>query len=127
MFKKSFKDLNFSLNGRHPKFTVLLQFGAQCTAGKPNILLKTKIFSVPKNDRILVKLNKKTFFGPKLGLNCPRQRVIKNSDIVCNMNIPLHVLDVQFQFLCICRSRLYSEKALRVFGLGPNCAYFGGL
>ena len=35
VFEKSFKILNFSLNGRHPKFTVLFHFGAQCTAGKP--------------------------------------------------------------------------------------------
>ena len=35
VFEKSFKILNFNLNGRHPKFTVLFHFGAQFAAGKP--------------------------------------------------------------------------------------------
>ena len=86
VLEKSFKILNFSLNGRHAKFTVLFHFGVQFTAGKPKILLitkisaKTKSLGIPnsvsstfqRNHRILVKLNKKTkhFFGPKLGLNC---------------------------------------------------------
>ena len=135
--------MNFSLNGRHVKFTVLFHFEAPCTAGKPKILLKIKIFAKTtslgisnsistrsqKNHRILVKLNKKAFFGSKLGLNCPlwlRQRVIRNSHIVYNGNIPLHVLGAKFQFLCICSFWLYLEEALRVFGLGPDCAHFGG-
>ena len=86
MFEKSFNILNFSLNRRHAKFTVLFHFGVQFTAGKPKMLLitkisaKTKSLGIPnsvsstfqRNDRILVKLKKKTkhFFGPKLGLNC---------------------------------------------------------
>ena len=77
VFKKSFKNLNFSINGRHPKFTVLFHFVAQFTAGKPKILLKPKISAKTtslgisnsarprsqKNDRILVKLNKKETFS----------------------------------------------------------------
>ena len=43
LFKKSFKILNFSINGRHLKFTVLFLFWAQFTTGKPKILLKTKM------------------------------------------------------------------------------------
>ena len=102
MFEKSFKLLNFSLTGRYPKLTVLFHFGAQFTSGKPKILLKTKTFAKPtslgisnsvrvssqKNDRILVRLKKKIFFWPKLGLNCPlwrqHQKVIRNSHIDYN-------------------------------------------
>ena len=77
VFEKSFKILNFSVNRRHPKFTVLFHFGGQCSAGKPKILLKTKIVAKTaslgisnsisprskKNHRI-AKLNKKNcFFG----------------------------------------------------------------
>ena len=43
VFQKSFKLLNFGSNGTHPKFTVLVHFGAQFTARKPKILLKTRI------------------------------------------------------------------------------------
>ena len=43
VFQKSFKILNFGSNGMHPKFTVLVHFGAQFTARKPKILLKTRI------------------------------------------------------------------------------------
>ena len=101
MFEKSFKLLNFSLTGRHPKLKVLFHFGVQFTSGKPKILLKTKTFAKPtslgisnsvrvssqKNDRILVRLKKKIFFWPKLGLNCPlwqHQKVIRNSHIDYN-------------------------------------------
>ena len=118
VFKKSFKILNFSLYGRHPKFTVLFDFGVQFTAGIRKILLKTKITAksaslrisnnlIPKsqkNHRILLKLNKKTFFRAKLGLNCPlwpHQGVIWYSHLIYNKNISLHVMDVSFQFLCI--------------------------
>ena len=40
VFEKSFKNFNFSLNGEYPKFTDHFHFGAQCTSGKPKILLK---------------------------------------------------------------------------------------
>ena len=43
MLEKSFKILNFGSNEMYPKFTVLFHFQAQFTAGKPKILLKTKI------------------------------------------------------------------------------------
>ena len=43
LFKKSFQILNFGSNGMHPKFTVLVHFGTQFIAGKPKILLKTKV------------------------------------------------------------------------------------
>ena len=60
----------------HPKFTVLVHFGAQFTTRKPKKLLKTKIYAktaslgIPnnvsprsqKNHRILVELGKKKFF-----------------------------------------------------------------
>ena len=42
LFEKSLKSLNFDSSGTHTKFTVLVYFGAQFTAGKPRILLKTK-------------------------------------------------------------------------------------
>ena len=42
-FQKSFKIFNFGSNGTHAKFTVLVHFGAQFTARKPKILLKTRI------------------------------------------------------------------------------------
>ena len=84
MSKKYFKSLNFGSNGTYAKFTVLVHFGVQFTAGKPKILLKTKISAKTaslgiinnisprseKNHKILVKLSLKTFFGSKLGLNC---------------------------------------------------------
>ena len=44
VFEKLVKNLNFCSNGTHTKLTVLVHFGVQFTAGKPNILLKTKIF-----------------------------------------------------------------------------------
>ena len=139
VFEKSFK-----INGKHPKFTVLFRFGTQCTAGKPKILLKTKMFEKTtslgisnsvstrsqKKYRILVKLNRKKHFGgSKLSLNCPlllRQKVNGNSHILYNRNILLHILDANFQFLCICCSRLYLEEALHVFVLELNCAHFRG-
>ena len=43
VFQKSFKIFNFGSNGTHAKFTVLVHFGAQFTARKPKILLKTRI------------------------------------------------------------------------------------
>ena len=78
MFEKSLKSLNFGSNG---KFTVLVHFGAQFTAGKPKVLLKTKISRKnaflgmsnnisprpQKNNRILVKSSKnKHILGPNL-------------------------------------------------------------
>ena len=86
VFKKSFKFLNFCVNGRHPKFTVLFHLGAQSTTGKPKILLKTKIFTKitslgisnsvrprsQKSHRILVKLNEReTFFWAQTGSKFP--------------------------------------------------------
>ena len=99
MFEKSFNILNFSLNRRHAKFTVLFHFGVQFTAGKPKMLLitkisaKTKSLGIPnsvsstfqRNDRILVKLKKKneTFFwaqtGPKLLPICSVKKNMKNT------------------------------------------------
>ena len=105
---------------------------AQSTTGKPKILVKTKT-SVKttslgilnnvsprsqKDHRILVKLRKKTFFVPKLFLNCPlgsHQRVIRNSHIAYNRTIHLYFLDAKFQLLGICCSRLYPEVATTIF------------
>ena len=143
VFKKSFKILNFSLYGRHPTFTVLFDFGVQFTAGIRKILLKTKITAksaslrisnnlIPKsrkNHRILLKLNKKTFFRAKLGLNWPLwpyQGVIWNSHMIYNKNISLHVMDVSFQFLCICSCGLYLEEALHFLVQDPIGLIFGG-
>ena len=73
----------------HPKFTVLVQFGTQYTARKPNVLplgVSDNISLRPqKNHIILVKLKKKKkLFRPKLGQTCllgQRQRIIRNSHI----------------------------------------------
>ena len=73
VFEKSFTILNFGPNRMHPKFTVLVHFGAQFTARKPKIFLKTKISEKAaslgisnnvnprsqKHHRIIVKLSKK--------------------------------------------------------------------
>ena len=126
---KILQNFEFNSNGRHRKFTVLFHFGAQFTAGKPKILLKTKVSAKTtflgisnsisprsqKNYRILGKLSTKIFGGSKLVLNCPLwpcQRVIKISHLVYNSNIPLHVLDAKFQVQCICGSPFYLEEAL---------------
>ena len=75
----------FGSNGTHLKFTVLTNFAAQFTAGKPKVLPKTKIFAKStyleisnnvnsrsqKNHRILVKLNKKIFWGPQIRSKLP--------------------------------------------------------
>ena len=45
VFQKSFKIFNFGSNRTHAKFTVLVHFGAQFTARKLKILLKTRISS----------------------------------------------------------------------------------
>ena len=128
----------------HPKFTVLVHFGAQFTARKPKILPKTSIsektasFEISNNisprsqkhRRIFVKLSKKNVFGPKLGLNCPldlRQRVITNSHIAYNGTIHLYFLDAKFQLLGISHSRLYPEETTMFFGSGPNWVILGGL
>ena len=110
------------------------------------MLLKTKIFTKTtslgisnsvsprshKNHRLLVKLNKKNILGgpnwSKLHCGCAKglSEILSHRIGTFYRNIPLHVMDAKFQFLCICYSRLYLEEALRVFGLGPNCAHFGG-
>ena len=83
----------FGSNGTRLKFTVLFTFGAQFTAGKPKILLKTKIFAKTKslgisnnvsprsqkNYRILVKLSKKYFLGGQIGSKSP-SRVTPKGD-----------------------------------------------
>ena len=83
VFEKSFKILNFDSNGMQLELTVSVYTEAQFTDGKPKRLVKTKIFvktsslgivnyvtpRSQKNDRIVVKLSPKTFYGPKLVLN----------------------------------------------------------
>ena len=84
VFQKSFKIFNFGSNGTHPKFTVLVHFGAQFTARKPKILLKTRTSAKTtyrptplgisinvslrsqKNHIILIKVNKKNFLGTQI-------------------------------------------------------------
>ena len=73
---------------------------------------KNESLSSPKNYFILVKLSKKKkiFFGPTLSLNCPLSLLLKaiiNSNISYNTTI---YLDVKFQLLGICRSRIYPEE-----------------
>ena len=124
VFEKSLKILNFGSNGMHPKFTVLVHFGAQFTTRKPKKLLKTKIYAktaslgIPnnvsprsqKNHRILVKLSKKkTFFGPNCPLG-PYQRVFRNSYIAYNRTVHLYFLNAKFQLLGICYSWLSLEE-----------------
>ena len=135
MFKKSFKILNFRSNGT--QFTVLVYFGAQFTTGKPNVLLKTKVFAKTKsleisnnvspksqkNHRILVKLSKKktTFFGPNCPLG-PCQRVVRNSHIAYNRTIHLYFLVAKLQLLSICCYWLYLEETTFIWfrtQLGP--------
>ena len=114
MFEKSFKSLNFGSDGMHTKFTVFAHFGAQFTAGKPEIFLKTKISGKTaslgisndrsprsqKNHIILVKLTENKILGPKLGINCslrPREKVIRNYHIAYNRTTDLYFLDAKFQ------------------------------
>ena len=84
VFQKSFKLLNFGSNGTRPKFTVLVHFGAQFTARKQKILLKTRTCAKTtyrptplgisinvslrsqKNHVILTKVNKKIFLGTQI-------------------------------------------------------------
>ena len=80
MFEKSIEILDFGSNVTHPKLTLLVHFGTQFTAGKANNIAKTKLSAKilflgisntktsrsKKNDIILIKLSKKTFWGPKL-------------------------------------------------------------
>ena len=145
MFKKSFKISNFGLNGTHPKFTVLVHFRAQFTAGKPKNLLKIKISAKTaslgisnnanprslKNHLILVKLSKKKkFFGHKLGLNYhlgPHQRVIRNSHISYNRVIHLFSgCQVSSSGYLLFLSLPRRNKNI-FLGSGPNWTHFGSL
>ena len=134
LFKKSFKTFNSSINGRHPKFTVLFLFGAQFTTGKPKILLKTKISAKTaslgksnsvrprsqKNHRILVKLNKKeTIFWAQTGSKLPPSPVVapKGYQKFSNSQVSL---SVYFLFSTL------PGRSTTFFGVGPNCGHFGG-
>ena len=89
MFEKSFKSLNFELNGTHPSFTVLAHFENQFTTGKLKILLEPKISGKTtslaisnnvsprsqKNHIILVKLSKNIFLDKNWVQIPPRGRV----------------------------------------------------
>ena len=84
-----------------------------------------------KNHIILVKLTKNKLFGPKLVINCdlrPRQRVMRNSHIAYNRTIHLYCLNVKFQLLGICCSRLYLEETTTFFfvqdPIGFNFLFF---
>ena len=86
---------------------------------------------VPVNHINLVKLTKNKLFGPKLGINCdlrPRQRIMRNSHIAYNRTIHLYFLNVKFQLLGICCSRLYLEETRTVFfvqdPIGFNFLFF---
>ena len=135
---------------RHTQSLVLVHFGTQFTAGKPQILLKTNISAETsslgtsnnesprsqKNYRILVKLSKKkVFWGSQLGLNCPlepNQNVNRNSHIAYHKTIHLYFLDAKFHLVGICRSQLYWKETTTFFGSGPNLVqahfgFFGGV
>ena len=89
LIEKSLKILKFCSNGTNWTSTDLVRFGAQFVAGKPKILLKSKLSpktaslgisnnvsarSQNKNHRILVKLSKKKTnkqLVAKLGLYFP--------------------------------------------------------
>ena len=68
----------------------------------------------------------KTFLGPKLGLNCPLGSRNSSSEILAWRTIHLYFVDVKFQFLGICRSRLYPEETTVFFGSRPNWIHFWG-
>ena len=94
-----------STNGTYPKFTVFVNFWAQFTSRKMEILPKTKLFSETTslglsdeascksqvNRRILIKIiTQNPFLGPKMGLNCPlgtAQGVDINFHTACNRTI----------------------------------------
>ena len=133
--------MNFGSNGTHPKFTALIHFGAEFTAGKPKILLKTKLFGKTtflgisnnvslrtlKNNIILVNLSKKTILWPKCGINFPlgpRQRIIRNSHIACNRIIHLYFPDAKFQFLGICCYQLLQEQTIFFLVQDPTGSIF---
>lgn len=107
-------------------------FGNKFDDVKLKILLKTKFFSknyilkntkgkshVPEKSQNSCKIKQKTpSFWHKLPLNCPlgqHQRVIKIFHLEYNRTIRLYFLDVKFQVLSICRSRLHPEKATTFF------------
>ena len=121
VFEKSFKILNFGSTGMQLMFTFSVHTGAQYTVGKLKILLKNKIFAKTaslaiinkissrsqKNHRILVKLNRKTFFGFKLGLHYQHGSKSHHKLLYSlNRTIHLYFLDVKFQIVIICCFRL---------------------
>ena len=99
VFQKSFKIFNFGSNRTHAKFTVLVHFGAQFTARKLKILLKTRISSKttyrpislgisnnvslrPENNHIILVKSSNFFggvedWGARLGLTCPLVPLLK--------------------------------------------------
>ena len=104
----------FCFKWNAPKVYSFGPFWDPITAGKPKILLKTKISAKTASleiysnvspssqiiHRILVKLSKKPFFGPKLGVNCPNEAVpkgITNSHKAYNRTTDIYFLDVTFQ------------------------------
>ena len=103
MFEKSFKMLNFDLNGTHPKCTVLVHFEAQFTVVKPKILPKTKISAKTEPlgiiNNVSTNSQKNHIILAPMGL-C--QMLITNSLIAYNRTIHLYFLDVKFQSLIIC-------------------------
>ena len=78
VFENSFKVLNFSSEGTHPKFTVLVHFGAQFIAGKPRILLKTTISPKAASLGISNNLSPRSQRNHKIFA-----KLSKNSNIFC--------------------------------------------
>ena len=115
-----------------------LQPGNQKILLKTNISVKTTSLGIsnnisPRSQKshwILVKLSKKTFFGPKLGLNCrlgPNQMVIWNSHIAYNRTIHPYFLDAKFQLLRICCFWLYLEETTLFLVQDPIGPILGAL
>ena len=131
LIEKSLKILKFCSNGTNWTSTDLVRFGAQFVAGKPKILLKSKISpktaslgisnnvsarSQNKNHRILVKLSKKKqtnnwwpnwVYISLMGLG---QCIIRNSHIAYIRTFNLYFMHAKFQLLNICSSQLYPEE-----------------
>ena len=122
------------------KFLVLVHFGAQFTAGKLKILLKTKISGKPtflgisnsisptsqKKSHISSKINQKQMFWTQIWYKLQSKAMSKgyqNSHIAYNRTIYIYFLDAKFQLLGICCSRLYLEEAF-FFGTVHNWINF---
>ena len=125
--------MSFGSYRTHQTFTVLVHFGVQFTAGKPKILLTTKISAKTislgisnnvsprpkKNHRILIKLSESNILCTQIGFKMSPWGHTKvshrNSSIAYNRTIHLYFLNVKFEVLSFFCSRLYPEKITTYF------------